>query len=145
MTAPTHAYTAFIACDAASAWNAIVDPEKTVSYYYGTRVESDWETASRIRYLSADGKVVADGFIVTIDPPRHLEMMFHARWDPELDAEGPVRMVWSVEDSDGLTRVTVASHLDTGTKSYTDWSRGIPFIVSGMKTLLETGRAMTGG
>jgi len=53
--------------------------------------------------------------------------------------------VWSVEDSDGLTRVTVASHLDTGTKSYTDWSRGIPFIVSGMKTLLETGRSMTDG
>jgi len=145
MTAPTHTYTAFVACDAAEAWDAIVNGDKTVDYYYGTRVESDWDTASRIRYVSAEGNVVADGFIVTIDPPRRLEMMFHARWDPELDAEGPVRMVWSVDDSDGLTRITVDSHLDASTKSYTDWSRGIPFIVSGLKTLLESGRSMTGG
>ncbi|MDJ0954565.1 MAG: SRPBCC domain-containing protein [Acidimicrobiia bacterium] len=144
MTAPTHSYRAFVACDVASAWDALINGDKTVAYYYGTRVESDWQAASRIRYLSPDDSVVADGFIVTIDPPHLLEMMFHARWDPELDAEGPVRMVWRVDDSSGLTAITVDSHLDTDTKSYTDWERGIPFIVSGLKTLLETGRPMTG-
>ena len=144
MTVPTHSYTAYVACDVAAAWDAIVNGDKTVAYYYGTRVESDWDVASRVRYLSAEGGIVADGFVVTIEPPHHLELMFHARWDPELDAEGPVRMVWTVADASGLTSVTVDSHLDTESKSYTDWKQGIPFIVSGMKTLLETGSPITG-
>ena len=145
MTVPAHSYTTFISCDVDSAWDAIVNGNKTVDYYYGTRVESDWQVASRVRYLSPDGNVVADGFIVTIDPPHHLELMFHARWDPELDAEGPVRMVWTVTEANDLTAVTVDSFLDTDTKSFTDWGKGIPFIVSGMKTLLETGKPITGG
>ncbi len=145
MTVPAHSYKAFVACDVTSAWDAIVNGEVTVGYYYGTRVESDWQVASRVQYLSPNDSVVADGFIVTIEPPHHLEMMFHARWDPELDAEGPVRMVWTVEDSNGLTAITVDSYLDTETKSFTDWVRGIPFIVSGMKTLLETGNPMVDG
>lgn len=144
MTAPSHSYMAYIRCDTAAAWDAIVNGDKTVGYYYGTRVESDWQVASRVRYLSPEGNVIADGFIVTIDPPHHLELMFHARWDPELDAEGPVRMVWRLEESSGITAVTVESHLDPDTKSYTDFAHGIPFIVSGMKTLLETGQPLSG-
>ncbi len=145
MTTPAHTYTAFIACDVDSAWNAIVDGDQTRQYYYGTRVESDWSVAAPIRYSSADGTLVADGFVVMVEPPHRLEMMFHARWDPELDREGPVRMVWTVEDSGGLTKVTVSSFMDTDGKSYTDWISGIPFIVSGLKTLLETGKPLTGG
>jgi hypothetical protein len=80
-----------------------------------------------------------------IDAPHRLEMMFHARWDPELDREGPVRMVWTVDDSNGLTKVSVASFMETGSKSYTDWVSGMPFIVSGLKTLLETGKPMLEG
>lgn len=144
MTIPAHTYTAYIACDVDSAWDAIVNGDSTVHYYYGTKVESDWSVASRVQYLSPDGSLVADGFIVTIDPPNHLELMFHARWDPELDKEGPIRMVWTVKDNNGLTTVTVASFMDPDTKSYTNWTEGIPFIVSGMKTLLETGSPMTG-
>jgi len=144
VTAPAHTYKVFIACDVDEAWDAIVNGDKTIHYYYGTMVQSDWSVAAPVRYTSPDGTLVADGFIVTIDPPHRLEMMFHARWDPELDQEGPIRMVWTVEDNNGLTAVTVASFVDTDTKSYTDWVGGIPFIVSGMKTLLETGKPMTG-
>ena len=50
-----------------------------------------------------------------------------------------------LEESGDLTAVRVDSYPDVDTKSYTDFSQGIPFIVSGMKTLLETGKAMAGG
>jgi hypothetical protein len=71
--------------------------------------------------------------------------MFHARWDPELEAEGPVRMEWLIEEANGLTSVTVESHLDPTSKTYTNFSGGIPFIVSGLKTLLETGKPLGDG
>lgn len=142
MTAPTHIYQTYVKCDVTEVWNAIVSGDQTVHYYYGTRVESDWGEADGIKYLSPDGNVVADGFVLAVRPPNRLELMFHARWDPELEAEGPVRMVWLVEEANGLTRLTVESHLDPDSKTFENFSGGIPYIVAGMKTLLETGRSL---
>jgi uncharacterized protein YndB with AHSA1/START domain len=144
MTKPTHIYEAYIHCSADAAWNAIVDGDQTVQYFYGTRVESEWTPGSPVRYLSPGGDVVADGEIISVDSPKRLEMMFHPRWDPELEAEGPVRTVWLVEEADELTRVCVEYYdLDPAGKTYAEFVAGAPFIVSGMKTMLETGKPIT--
>jgi uncharacterized protein YndB with AHSA1/START domain len=145
VTAPTHSYRTFIACEVAEAWDALVNGDQTARYYYGTRVESDWTEAGPIRYLSPDGSVVADGVVLSVEPPNRLELMFHARWDQELAAEGPVRMVWLIGETNDLTSVTVESHLDPASKTFENFSGGIPYIVSGMKTLLETGKPMGSG
>lgn len=139
MTAPSHVYQTYIKCEPEDAWDAIVNGDMTVQYYYGTRVKSDFTEAAAIRYLSPDGSVVADGVIIAVDRPRRLELMFHARWDQELSDEGPVRMVWIIDESNELTCITVESHMDPDSKTYGSFSEGIPYIVSGMKTLLETG------
>lgn len=138
MTAPSHVYQTYIRCSPEAAWDAIVNGDQTVHYYYGTRVESEFTEAAPIRYLSPDGSVVADGVIIAVDEPHRLELMFHARWDQDLSDEGPVRMVWIIDESKGLTSVTVESHMDPATKTYGEFSGGIPYIVAGMKTLLET-------
>lgn len=146
MTKPSHVYEAYIRCEPRAAWNAIVDGDQTVRYFYGTRVESDWSAGSTIRYLSAEGDVVADGEVISFDPPRRLEMTFHPRWDPELEREGPVRAVWTVEERHGLTSVVVEYYdLDPDSRIHGEFVGGIPFIVSGMKTLLETGEAIVAG
>ena len=142
MTTPSHVYQTYIRCEPASAWDAIVNGDQTVQYYYGTRVESDFTEAAPIRYLSPDGSVVADGVIIAVDEPRRLELMFHARWDQELSEEGPVRMVWLVDEANGLTTLTVESFMYPESKTYGNFSEGIPYIVSGMKTLLETGEPL---
>lgn len=143
MSAPSHIYQTYIRCPAEEAWNAIVDGDMTVKYYYGTRVYSDWTVGSSVEYLSGEGAVVADGEVLGFDPPRRLEMTFYPRWDNELEAEGPVRMVWSVEPADGLTRVTVEFYdMEPASRRFSDFTSGIPYIVSGMKTLLETGQPL---
>ena len=142
---PTHVYETYVRCRPSQAWTALTDGDQTVRYYYGTRVESDWSDGGTIRYLAPDGSVVADGRIVTAIEPSRLEMDFHPRWDAELEAEGAVRMVWLVTEADGppeaeLTRVRVEYHdLDPASATYRDFTAGIPFIVAGLKTLLETG------
>ena len=145
MTTPSHIYQTYIKCRPEEAWDAIVNGAKTVQYYYGTRVESDFTEAAPIRYVSPDGSVVADGVIIAVEEPRRLELMFHARWDPELADEGPVRMVWIVEDANGLTKVTVESYMDPQSKTFDNFSNGIPYIMAGMKTLLETGEPLGSG
>ena len=78
-----------------------------------------------------------------IEPGERLEMTFHPRWDPVLDQAGSVREVWSLEEVEGVTRVTVACYdLDAAGPAYAHFAEGVPLIVSGMKTLLETGEPL---
>ena len=141
---PTHVYTAYIAGTVADVWRALTDPEQTVQYFYGTRVDSSWEPGAPISYFGADGEVVADGKIIEYEHEQRVEMSFHARWDPELEAEGPVREVWLVAEAEGATRLSVEMYdVDPESKTYADFTGGFLFIVSGLKTLVETGSGMT--
>jgi DNA-binding transcriptional ArsR family regulator/uncharacterized protein YndB with AHSA1/START domain len=143
MSAPVHVYQVFIGCKIDDAWRAITDGDQTVQYYYGTRVESDWNPGSSISYTYPDGSVAADGEVIAIDEPRRLDMTFHPRWDPETEKGGPVRMVWNVDEADGAVRLSVEIYdLVPGTRAFDEFTGGISYIVSGLKTLLETGRSL---
>jgi uncharacterized protein YndB with AHSA1/START domain len=135
-----HIYTVFIKASPERVWRAITDGDDTVRYYYGTRVESDWAVGGPIRYAYDDGSVAADGEVLALEPGRSVTMTFHPRWSPEIEAEGPVRMTWSVEATDdGGSKLTVTSALKPGTRSAEEFAEGIAYIVSGLKTVLETG------
>jgi len=135
-----HVYTVFIKASPERVWRAITDGDDTVRYYYGTRVVSDWAVGAPIRYDYDDGSVAADGEVLALEAGRSVTMTFHPRWSPEIDAEGPVRMTWAVEATDdGGSRLTVTSALVPGTRSSAEFADGIAYIVSGLKTVLETG------
>lgn len=140
MERPTHVYAAHIRGSAEAVWQAITDGDRTVQYYYGTRVDSSWEPGAPVRYTYPDGTVVADGEVIAVDPHRRLEMTFHAHWDERLDAEGPVRQVWLLEESDGITVLTCETwDMEPGGATHEEFAGGLPYIISGLKTLVETG------
>jgi DNA-binding transcriptional ArsR family regulator/uncharacterized protein YndB with AHSA1/START domain len=143
MNRPAHVYVAHIRGPATAVWEAITDGDKTVQYYYGTRVESTWEPGAAVRYTYPDGSLVADGEVIAIEAHRRLEMTFHAHWDEQLDQEGPVREVWLLDEQDGITVLTVETwDMEPGSKTYEDFTGGLPHIISGLKTLVETGRPL---
>ncbi len=136
-----HVYSIFINAAPDRIWRAITDGDDTVQYYYGTRVVSDWQPGSHIRYDYPDGTVAADGEVIAVDPPKRLEMSFLARWDPELEAEGAVRQVWELEPADAATKLTVTTiGLKHGSRMAEEFGNGMIYIVSGLKTLAEGGR-----
>ena len=136
-----HVYSIYINASPERVWRAITDGDETVQYYYGTRVNSDWNVGSRVSYDYPDGKVAADGEVIECDPPNRLETTFHARWDPEVEAEGPIRHVWELAAEDGQTKLTVTSKgLKKGSKNAEGFGSGIIYIVSGLKTFVEGGR-----
>jgi uncharacterized protein YndB with AHSA1/START domain/DNA-binding transcriptional ArsR family regulator len=142
MPAPQHAYSVYIRTSADALWRAITDGDQTVRYYYGTRVVSDWRPGSPIVYSYPDGTVAADGDVLEVEAPRRLAMSFRARWDPELEAEGAVRQAWEIEPAgDGTCRLTVTTD-GMGVRTEKEFAGGIPLIVSGLKTLLETGEPL---
>jgi len=144
MLAPDHVYAVLIRATPDRIWRAITDGVETERYYYNTRVDSDWSKGGRVVYSYADGSIAADGEVVDIDPGRSVTMTFHPRWSPEIEAEGPVRMTWRIEpagpDVSKLTVVT--SGIEEGSVVQADFAEGVVYIVSGLKTYLETGQPM---
>ncbi len=140
MNKPVHVYQVYISASAETVWNAITDGDATVQYFYGTRVESTWEVGAAVSYGYPDGRKAAEGHVISIDPGRRLEITFLPLWDPVLTAEGPAREVWLVEDVGGATKLTVETYdIVDGGSVHADFAAGLPFIISGLKTLLETG------
>jgi uncharacterized protein YndB with AHSA1/START domain len=140
-----HVYSVYIKAPADRIWRAITDGDETVRYYYGTRVSSTWEVGAPISYAYPDGRVAADGSVLEIEPGRSVTMTFHPRWDPELEADGPVTMIWAIEpgESDGdPCRLVVTSKLTRGSKVESEFTGGVVYIVSGLKTVVETGGSM---
>ena len=141
-----HVYSVFIKAAPDRVWRAITEGDETVRYYFGTRVASDWTAGSPLVYTYSDGSTAADGKVLEIEPGRRVVMSFHPRWDPGIEAEGPIRMSWEVEPTDdGGSKLTVTSALKPGSKSAEEFAGGIVYIVSGLKTLIETGEPLTVG
>jgi uncharacterized protein YndB with AHSA1/START domain/DNA-binding transcriptional ArsR family regulator len=137
-----HVYSIYINASPERVWRAITDGDDTVQYYHGTRVNSDWRVGSRVSYDLPDGTVAADGEVIECSPPNRLEMTFLAHWDPGVEAEGPIRHVWELAAEDGATKLTVTTKgLKRGSKTAESFGNGIIFIVSGLKTFVEGGRA----
>jgi len=122
-------------------WEAITDPEMRAKYSFGVRVESDWTPGSSYRSGVPGVIEIASGENLEVDPPRLLVQSFTAHWSEEVEAEGTSRVTWEIEpvgDSCCL-RVT---HDQLAEDANDELFGGWPMILSGLKTLLETGELL---
>ena len=124
-------------------WEAITDPGLRRRYSFGVGVESDWTPGSPYRAVhpgAPDG--IAEGENLEVDPPRRLVQSFRALWSDEARAQGTSRVTWEIEPVGDSCRLTVVhDRLPEGVSAeiYGGW----PQILSGLKTLLETGETLT--
>ncbi|MGA3057110.1 MAG: SRPBCC domain-containing protein [Candidatus Limnocylindrales bacterium] len=140
--APRHVYEIYVKSTPERLWRAITDPADTQLYYYGTRVQSDWKVGSKLVYLDHD-EVALDCKILEIDPARRLVHSFTMVHDPETAAERPSRVTWEIEKRGEVCRLRlVHDDFDGETKTYHEVEFGWSEILSGLKTLLETGEPL---
>jgi uncharacterized protein YndB with AHSA1/START domain/DNA-binding transcriptional ArsR family regulator len=145
-TAPVAAGTAvfevFIKTTPERLWDAITDPEQRRKYSFGVETNSDWTPGSEYT-ASVPGVVdIAAGRNVEVDPPRLLVQTFDALWSDEVKAQGTTRVTWEIAPVGTSCRLTVTHDqlpADANAELYGGW----PMILSGLKTLLETGEALT--
>jgi hypothetical protein len=70
-------------------------------------------------------------------------MTFHAVWDEDVAKDPPVRMTWEITAVGGASRLTVTTQdLIPGSATASSFEGGVVYIVSALKTLLETGEAL---
>jgi uncharacterized protein YndB with AHSA1/START domain/DNA-binding transcriptional ArsR family regulator len=122
-------------------WEAITDPELRSKYTFGMRVQSDWTPGSTYRGESGSG-LLTEGENLEVDPPRRLVQSFNALWSDEVKAEGTSRVTWEIEPVADSCRLTV-THDQLREGAHGELYGGWPMILSGLKTLLETGETLT--
>lgn len=125
-------------------WEAITTPEFTARYYYGCTLQTDLTPGSPFIYRMQDGSPIVEGEVILSDPPHRLAHTYHSLWPP-MNEDAPTKVTWELEPlSGGVTRVTVVHEDFEGeTATYQGLqSGGWAWILSNMKTLLETGEPM---
>jgi uncharacterized protein YndB with AHSA1/START domain/DNA-binding transcriptional ArsR family regulator len=123
-------------------WEAITDPTLRATYSFGVETHSDFSPGSSYEGATADGFKVATGENLEVEPPRRLVQSFTALWSDEVQAAGTSRVTWEivpVGDSCQLTVIHDRLPVDANPELYGGW----PMILSGLKTLLETGEKLT--
>jgi uncharacterized protein YndB with AHSA1/START domain/DNA-binding transcriptional ArsR family regulator len=141
---PSHVFVVYIRSTPERVWEAITTSDFTLRYYYSSTVESDWAAGSPYMY-KIQGQPAIVGSVIESDPPRRLVSTFDARWDEEVAPDEPSRITWELEPAgDGVTKLTVVHDgFAARTATYESIGGGMMFILSGLKTLLETGEPLT--
>jgi uncharacterized protein YndB with AHSA1/START domain len=143
MSEPKHVYEVFIQASPDRVWKALTDGALTERYFHRTRVESTWLPGAPLTYLNRDGSVGLEGEIVEADPPRRIVHTFHFPEDPDEPIERRSRVTWELEPRGPATLLRLThDDFDGETKTYRGVEDGWVSVLSGLKTLLETGKAI---
>jgi uncharacterized protein YndB with AHSA1/START domain len=154
----TQMYEVYIRATPQAIWDAITSPEWTQKYGYKGRAEYDLRPGGAYRAHATPDMlkfglpdVVVDGEVIESDPPRRLVHTYRFLFNDSHKAEGFTRVTWEIESAAaGFSRLTVTHELEgapimagmVASKFSEAGAGGWAWILSDMKTLLETGTTM---
>ena len=124
-------------------WEAITDGELRRIYSFGVGVVSDWTPGSRYEGVHAGAPgPINEGENLEVEPPLRLVQSFRALWSDDVRAQGTSRVTYEIVPVGDSCRLTV-THDQLPENANPELYGGWPMILSGLKTLLETGESLT--
>jgi uncharacterized protein YndB with AHSA1/START domain len=155
----TQVHRVYINATPEAIWEAITSPEWTQRYGYHASAEYDLKPGGKYRAVATPKmqsmgmpEELLDGEVIEADPPRKLVQTWHALWDEGVAGEQPTRVTWDIEEDDGgITRLTVTHELEgapihaeqvSTQAKLREGGGGWSWILSDLKTLLETGKSL---
>ena len=155
----TQVYRVYIKAAPRAIWDAITQPEWAERYGYGGRVEYDLRPGGTFRAFASEAMkahgvpdLIIVGDVIEADPPRKLVQTWHPIWDPQSAAEVPTRLTYEIEEQQGGVSMLTVTHDVAGAPGIAKMVAGqVPnagggwsFVLSDLKTLLETGKSFAG-
>jgi uncharacterized protein YndB with AHSA1/START domain len=155
----TQIHEIYIKASPQAIWDAITTPEWTAKYGYRGFSEYDLRPGGAFRGR-ANAQMVSfgipelaiDGEVVESIPPKKLVQTYRFLFNDATKAEGFTRLTWEIEPTQsGFSRLTVTHELAgapimagmVGGKFSEMGGGGWGWILSDLKSLLETGAAMS--
>ena len=138
----TQVYQLFIKATPEQVWDAITTPEFMARYFHASRIDL---AHGRRRAYGPDGELWGDSAILEQDPPRRFVHEWQGLYDRELGAEEPSRVTWEIEPQEGGYSLLTVTHDQLVGAPKTAASVAGPgwmMVLSGLKTLLETGEPL---
>jgi len=152
----TQVYNVYIKAAPQAIWDAITRPEWTERFGYGGRSEYDLRPGGAYRGLTSEEmrargapEVAVDGEVIEADPPRKLVQTWRMVMNSDMAEEGFTRLTYEIVERDGgVSKLTVVHELEgapdtagllAGEMEDQGAGGGWTFVLSSLKTLLETG------
>jgi uncharacterized protein YndB with AHSA1/START domain len=145
MIKPDDTYTTYIAASPDKVWDALTNGKITPQYFFGRRIESEWKTGGRWALIMADGRVDSEGIVTECIRNVRLSLTWRVVWVPEMKDFPEGYVTYFLEEAGpGVTRLRMEqSHASPVAEQWLEMGRkGWAVILSGLKTLLETGKPL---
>ena len=141
---PAAVHMIHIAAPAQKIWDLLTDREISPSYFFGCRAEFG-EVGEPFHLFRADGTLDSEGVVLVRDAPHHLRITWKVVWMEALKDQPPGEVDYLIEDlGNGVCRFTVSEFRGPHPVKGIDAAarQGWSMILSGIKTLAETGKPM---
>jgi uncharacterized protein YndB with AHSA1/START domain/DNA-binding transcriptional ArsR family regulator len=123
-------------------WQALTDPAFTRRFPYYMAISSSFTVGAPIHWVDDTNHTVVEGTILESSPPHRLVHTWVIRYDQSY-AHETSRVTWQIEPRGAnLCQLTVTHDVTEAPLTGSHVSSGWPFILSGIKTLLETGEPL---
>jgi uncharacterized protein YndB with AHSA1/START domain len=164
----TQVHRVYIKAPAEKIWQAITDPEWSQRYGYGGFVHYDLKPGGKLE-VEPDEKmkaasaemgwtlpdVIIDGEVIEADPPHKLVTTWRMLMDPTTASEGFTTLTHEIREQEGgfcsLTLIhelagapTLFALVAGNENPAADGGGGHPWVLSDLKSLLETGSPLAG-
>jgi uncharacterized protein YndB with AHSA1/START domain len=142
---PATVYTIYIASTPEKVWKALTSAEFSRKYFSGNTVEVDLRVGGAYIVRTPDGALHISGEVIECDPLRKLTVTFNVNWPELIDKLGPTLVTYEIEPAGDAVRLTMTESHDRPLDDdiLSGGRTGWPAILSSLKSLLETGEALT--
>src|SRR6266436_6206219 len=142
MRKPEFVYVTYIETTPEKLWEALTSSEFSKRYWFGTELRTDWKIGSPFA-LVMNGTTTDVGEILEVDPPRRLSYSFKHVLNDKMRNESATKVVFTIEPHGKLMKLTLTHEgFAEGSELLDGISKGWPAILSGLKTMLESGTAL---
>ena len=142
---PAIVYTIYIASTPEKVWEALTRAEFSRKYFSGLAVEVDLRVGGAFIIRTPDGALHISGEVIECAPLKKLTVTFNVNWPALVEKLGPTLVSYEIEPAGDVVKLTMLqSHdRDISDDILSGGRTGWPAILSSLKSLLETGRALT--
>jgi uncharacterized protein YndB with AHSA1/START domain len=142
---PAIVYTIYIASTPQKVWQALTSAEFSRKYFFGNAVEVDLRLGGAYIVRTPDGALHISGEVIECDPPKKLTVTFNVNWPELIEKLGRTLVTYEIEQAGEAVRLTLLQSHDRPLSDdiLSGGRQGWPAILSSLKSVLETGQAMT--